>query len=106
DIIQRVVYGDDGSFSGSQLTDGTRAVHALLANTAQATSHIAILFISPHTRQKEGNGMPECGTFHKTKNKQGLLLKLFAACREKICWISFTDFQTTLIFSPSAMTVC
>lgn len=92
DTILHVVYGDDGLFSGSQLTDGTRAVHAFLANAAQTTLHIEILFVSLQTRQKVESGMPEFGTFHRAKNNQSLLLKLFAACREKMCWISLTGF--------------
>jgi hypothetical protein len=57
--IQHVLYADDGSFTGSQLTDGIRAVHSFCADAAeQTTLHIAILFISPQTRQKVESDMP------------------------------------------------
>lgn len=61
DTIQHVAYADDGSFSGSQLTDGVRAVRVFFADAAEITLHIAILFISPQTRQKVESDMPEFG---------------------------------------------
>jgi len=58
DSVRHVVYADDGSFSGSQLTDGICAIHQHRANALHTTLHIAILFISAQTREKVEHDTP------------------------------------------------
>ena len=62
--VQHIVYADDGSFSGSQLTDGIKAVHTYSPAAEQTTLHIAILFISPRTQQRVEENIPTFGQTH------------------------------------------
>lgn len=60
--IKHIVYADDASFSGLQLTDGIEDVHIFCLNNGMdplsTTLHLPILFISPQTRQKVVDSIP------------------------------------------------